>query len=90
MVSLVDENEQQKADLESEWSIKRTLIRLIFYPICLLMIIGGILVISSLYGDWYGWFLGIGLMYFAVSYLYVDIRVIVQKSRKKQDDSTVI
>jgi len=76
----MNNQEEQEVDLNvKEWTLKKILIRLVAYPFCLFMIVGGIFLLLRPI-NWKSGFAGIGLIYFGVSYLYVDLKIIFKKA----------
>lgn len=68
--------------IENEYSFKRVLFRIIVYPICLLMILGGILMIYY-HITLRNALAGVGSIALAVVILYADIKLFVNYKKKK-------
>lgn len=69
--------------------MKNFLIRIIFYPICLIMIYGGVYMIGN-YQNWSfsfirskQFFSGIGLIIIALLFVISDLLIIIRKSKKE-------
>ncbi len=63
---------------DSEWSFKNMLIRLVFYSLSLMFLALGIWLISG--GVYFGFFIAL----LSIPYVYMDIKVIREKSTKKK------
>jgi len=66
---------------EKEWTLKKILIRLIVYPFCLFMVWAGVSMILRPM-NWRSRFAGVGLIYFGIYYLYIDIKIILKKTKQ--------
>jgi hypothetical protein len=77
------QEQETEVDLnEKEWTLKKILIRMIAYPFCLFMVGIGIYMILHPAPGWpLQRIAGVGLIYFGIYYLYIDVKIILKKSK---------
>ena len=74
--------QEETIGYEKEWTVKKIIIRILTYPLCLFFIGCGIIMIhepinekSILYGS--------GIIIICLVYLYTDVRILIKRKRNK-------
>lgn len=67
---------------ENEWSLKRIVVRLFMYPLCLGFIATGLFVIANP-ANWKSQGAGLAVIVFACYYLYADIKLIREQNKAR-------
>jgi len=83
MEQKVNTEQEQEVDTSSEWTLKRILGRLILYPCYLAIVGGGIYMLLHPIG-WMSGVAGVGMIYFGIFYLYIDVKIIILKKRANE------
>lgn len=70
----------------NEWSAKRILARLVFYPVSLALFAEGVsMILNPIYAKTV--VAGFGLLILGSIYIYADVKILLQKRKKRQRDS---